>query len=226
LRDRPYVALAALNAVLYLYMPMLSVLLPLYVAQRTQAPSWTIGAVFILNTVGVALLQVRASRSVSDPNTAAVAVRRAGVALLLACIVFAVASQPSGAVAATAVLACAAALQILGEVLLASGSWEIGFAFADPDRPGQWQGLYSSAIPLARALGPLALTGLVLTWDGPGWLVLGGVFAGAALLVGPVVGRTPAARPDTDLSDPLELSVLSKSGSPCGAPALTTKGTR
>lgn len=227
LRDRPYVALAALNAVLYLYMPMLSVLLPLYVAQRTQAPTWTIGAVFILNTIGVALLQVRASRTVTDPRSAVVAVRRAGVAMLLACVVFGLAGQPSAAAAAAVALACAAALQILGEVLLASGSWEIGFAFADPDRPGQWQGLYSSGIPLARALGPLALTGLVLTWDGPGWLVLGGAFAGAALLVGWVVGRTPQGRrTDTDLSDPRELSVLSKNGSPSGAPALTTKGTR
>ncbi len=150
-------------------MPMLSVLLPLYVAQRTQAPTWTIGAVFILNTVGVVLLQVRASRTVTDPRTAVVAVRRAGIALLLACMVFALEGQPSGAFAATVALGCAAALQIVGEVLLASGSWELGFAFADPDRPGQWQGLYSSGIPLARALGPLALTGLVLAWNGPGW---------------------------------------------------------
>lgn len=212
LRDRPYVALSALNALLYLYMPMLSVLLPLYVAQRTQAPTWTIGAVFVLNTIGVSLVQVRAARTVTDPRSAAVAVRRGGVALMLACAVFALAGVPSSAVAAALVLLGAALLQIVGEVLLASGSWEIGFAFADPTRPGEWQGLYSSGTPLARAIGPVALTWLVLTWHGPGWLVLGGVFAVAALGIGAIVRRTPQRHR-------AEASV------PAHQPALLTKGT-
>ena len=82
LRDRPYLTLAALNAVLYLYMPMLSVLLPLYVVQRTTAPAWTVGGFFVLNTVGVTILQVRAARTVSDPRSAIRASRRAGLLLL------------------------------------------------------------------------------------------------------------------------------------------------
>lgn len=135
----------------------------------------------------MALLQVRVARTVTDLKTAAVAIRRAGAVLLLACIAFALAAHAASAHATVAVLGAAVALQILGEVLLASGSWEIGFASADPRHQGQWQGLYSSGIPLARALGPLALTSLVLTRSGPGWLVLGTVFAAAALLMGPVV---------------------------------------
>lgn len=187
LADRPYVVAAALNAVLYLYVPMLSVLLPLYIARATTAPAWSIGAIFVLNTTGVALLQVRAARRVIDLGTAVVAIRSAGAALLLACLAFALAAHTTSLYAAAGVLAAAVVLQILGEVLLASGSWEIGFALADPDHPGQWQGLFSSGIPLARAIGPIALTGLVLTWTGPGWLILGLLFAGTALFMGPVV---------------------------------------
>ncbi len=194
LLDRPYVAAALVNAVLYLYMPMLSLLLPLYVAERTAAPTWTVGALFVLNTAGVALLQVRAARTVSDLRSAVVAMRRAGLALLLACVTFAFAAQSSVPATAVLVLAAGAALQIAGEVLLASGSWEIGFALADPDRPGQWQALFSSGVPLARAVGPLALTSLVLSWSGPGWLVLGLVFAGSALLMGVVVAWAGRAR--------------------------------
>ncbi len=187
LHDRPYVAAAMLNAVLYLYMPMLSVVLPLYLVQRTDAPAWTIGGVFVLNTLGVALLQVRAATTVTDLSSAVVATRRAGVALLLACLAFALVASVRSPFAAVAVLAMAAGLQIVGEVLLASGSWEIGFGLADPHRQGRWQGLFVSGIALARALGPLALATLVLTWSGPGWLVLGVVFATAAAAMGPVV---------------------------------------
>ena len=187
LSDRPYVIAAVLTAVLYLYMPMLSVVLPLYVARATSAPTWTVAAIFVLNTAGVALLQVRAARAVTSLATAVVAIRRAGGALLLCCLAFALAAHSTSTSATVLILAAAVALQILGEVLLASGSWEIGFTLADPRQPGQWQGLFSSGIPLARALGPLALTSLVLTWSGPGWLVLGAVFLTAALLMGPVV---------------------------------------
>ena len=58
--DRPYLSVAGLHAVLYLYMPTLSVVLPLFVASRTAAPAWTIAVAFVVNTAGVLALQVRA----------------------------------------------------------------------------------------------------------------------------------------------------------------------
>ncbi len=224
LRDRPYVAAAALNAVLYLYMPMLSVLLPLYVAQRTAAPTWAIGAVFVLNTTGVALLQVRAARRVVDLRTAVAVIRWAGVGLLLACVSFALAADTASAAAAVAVVAVAVVFQIVGEVLLASGSWEVGFGLADPGRQGQWQGLFSSGIPLARALGPLALTGLVLSWSGPGWLVLGTVYAAAALLMGPVVAWAERARAVDLARYQLSEDVHTGASTEPSEQVLTTKG--
>ncbi len=62
----------------------------------------------------------------------------------------------------------------------------MGFDLADPARPGQWQGLFSSGIPVARAIGPAVLVPLVVSWSGPGWLVLGLLFPTAALAVGRV----------------------------------------
>lgn len=116
---------------------------------------------------------------------------------------------------ALAVLAAGAVLQVAGEVVLAAGSWHVGFALADPDRPGQWQGLYSSGQPLARAVGPVVLTTLLLGWTGPGWLVLGAAFAVTGLLLGPVVAwggraravvgepaRDPAPHPPAPSSNP------------------------
>jgi hypothetical protein len=82
-------------------------------------------------------------------------------------------------------------------VRLAAGSREIGYALADPDRPGQWQGLYSSSVPAARALGPTVLVGVVLTWAGPGWLVLAALLA----LAGPALGAPGTSRRTTSASD-------------------------
>jgi MFS family permease len=198
LRDRPYVAAAALNAVMYLYMPTLTVALPLFIAQRTAAPGWSIAALFVLNTVGVLVMQVRAARTVSGLGTAARAIRRAGLLLLACCLAFSAAALTGSAWVALAVLAGGAVLQVVGEVVLAAGSWQVGFALADADRPGQWQGLYASGQPLARAIGPVLLTTLLLGWSGPGWLVLGAVFAVTGLLLGPVVAWGGRARAVVD----------------------------
>jgi len=195
LRDRPYVVAAALNAVLYLYMPTLTVALPLFIAQRTAAPGWSIALLFVVNTLGVLLLQVRAARTVTGATSAATALRRAGLLLLASCAVFAAATLTGSAAIALVVLAVGAALQVLGEVVLAAGSWHVGFALADPDRPGQWQGLFASGQPLARAMGPVLLTALLLEWSGPGWLVLGTLFAVTGALMAPVIAWGGRSRP-------------------------------
>ncbi|UPK77112.1 MFS transporter [Nocardioidaceae bacterium SCSIO 66511] len=187
MRDRPYLAAAGLNAVMYLYMPLLGVALPLYIAHSTDAPRWMIAILFAANTLGVLALQIPAARRVTGLVGAAASVRRAGLLLLAACVVFWLASAPASPLIASVVLLAAVALQVLAEVHLAAGSWEIGFALADPQRPGEWQGLYSVGVPVARAIGPVVLTSVVLDWSGPGWLVLGGAFVAASFALTPVV---------------------------------------
>jgi hypothetical protein len=60
--------------------------------------------------------------------------------------------------AAVVLLTCTGGL-LLGEVFLASGAWEVGFALASPESPGQWQGMYASGFPVARAVDPALLLG-------------------------------------------------------------------
>ena len=198
LRDRRYLTATLLSGVLHLYMPMLGVALPLYAARFTAAPAWSVALVFAVNTAGVLLLQVRAARTVRDAAGAARALRVAGGLLLLSCLVLAAATGPASPGAALLVLVAGVAVQVCGEVLLASGAWHVGFALADPDRPGQWQSLFASAPPLARAAGPGLLTALLVA--GPrtaaeaagGWLVLGLAFAAA----GALLARTAHGRPE------------------------------
>lgn len=89
LRDRPYARVAMLNTVLLLRLPLLSLVLPLWITTRTEAPAWLVSGLFVLNTAAVTLFQVRAARGVDGVAPATRAVRRAGWVMLAACAVFA-----------------------------------------------------------------------------------------------------------------------------------------
>ncbi|SDF66722.1 MFS transporter [Pseudonocardia oroxyli] len=194
LHDGPYALVTLLQAVMLLYMPMLSVVAPLWIATRTAAPAWTVAGLFVVNTVGVVLLQMRAGRRVSDVPSASRVVRRAGILLLAACGAFAAAALGASPWVAGAILLVAAVLQVCGEVLLSAGGWQLSFDLAPAGRQGQYQGFFAMASSVARAAGPLLLTGLVIGGgegadDGRGfvgWLVLGVVFLVAGAATGPV----------------------------------------
>ncbi|MQY10394.1 hypothetical protein SRB5_05020 [Streptomyces sp. RB5] len=189
LRDRPYALLTLLNAVLYLNMPLLSLGLPLWIVERTDAPAATAAGVLVVNMLCVVLFQVRVARPVTSLPTAVRATARAGLLMAAACLVYAVTGASLGAVAAVGVLLVAAVVQVFGEMTHGSGAWEIGFGLAPDGKQGQYQGFFGMGPQIARMLGPLVMTTLLIGWGTGGWLVLGALFLGAALAVGPVVRR-------------------------------------
>ncbi|MFG3347737.1 MFS transporter [Streptomyces sp. NPDC048018] len=194
LRDRPYAVLTLLNALLLLRLPLLSLALPLWIVERTAAPGWTVSALFVLNTGAVMLFQVRAARSVTGLPEATRAVVRSGPVMLASCAVFALTSAGLGSRPTVAVLVLGAVLQVVAEMRHSAGSWEIGLALAPADRIGQYQGFYGTGVPVARTLGPLLVTTLLIGWGPAGWLVLGAVFLVAGLATGPAVRRAERAR--------------------------------
>jgi MFS-type transporter involved in bile tolerance (Atg22 family) len=135
----------------------------------------------------VVAFQVRVARPVTDPRSAARVTRRAGWLMLAACAVYAVSAGSIGTWAAVAVLLVAALIQVFGEMMQGAGGWELSFALAPADKQGQYQGFYGMAPQIARMLGPVVLTTLLLGWGTPGWFVLGGLFLAAALATGPAV---------------------------------------
>ncbi|MGV9775784.1 MFS transporter [Streptosporangium sp. NPDC003464] len=204
LRDRPYALIALLNMIMLLYMPLLSLVIPLWIVQRTQAPSWTVSALLVLNTLSVVLLQVRVARRVSGLDTASRSVRHAGLVMLASCAAFALSAAGPSAWAAGAALLVAACLQVLGEMMHAAGAWEIGFDLAPPDRQGQYQGFFGAGTAVARMLGPLLLTALIVTWGPPGWLLLGGLFLLAGSAMGPAVRWAERTRAAASTAGPLQ----------------------
>ncbi|MDQ1046933.1 hypothetical protein QFZ76_005169 [Streptomyces sp. V4I2] len=98
-----------LNTVLLLRMPLLSLGLPLWIAECTDAPARLVSALFVLNTGAVMVFQVRMARGVTGITSATRAVRRSGWVMPAACAVFALSAGASpwaavGALVAGAVL--------------------------------------------------------------------------------------------------------------------------
>ncbi|MFG2000805.1 MFS transporter [Spirillospora sp. NPDC048911] len=187
LRDRPYALLTLINTVMLLYMPMLSLVMPLWVVERTGAPRWTVAAMLVINTVCVVLFQVRVARGVTGLASATRFVRLAGMIMLACCAVFALSAYGSSAWPTALILLAGVVLQVAGEMFLAAGAWEIGFGLAPARRQGQYQGFFGMGVPLARMLGPVLLTTLIMGWGAPGWLVLGAIFLAAGSAMAPAV---------------------------------------
>jgi MFS family permease len=187
LRDRPYAVVSVLNMVLQLHIPMITLAIPLWIVSRTAAPGWTVSALLVLNTLSIVLFQVRVARRVTSLDSATRSVRAAGAILLAACLVFAASELGSSALLAVTILLTAAALQSLAEMMQAGGAWEISFGLAPEGRHGQYQGFFTSGFTVARMLGPLLLTTVILGWGTIGWVLLGTVFLLAGLAMGPAV---------------------------------------
>jgi MFS family permease len=200
LHDRPYAVLALLNAIMLLFMPLLSLVAPLWIVTRTDAPDWVVASLLIVNTLGVTLFQVRIARSVKDLRTATRSVRYAGIAMLAACSVFAFSATRLSAATAAVVLITAAALLTLGEMKLASGAWEISFGLAPADKQGQYQGFFGTGPAIARMLGPALLTTVVLGWGPIGWIAVGALFLGTSCATGPAVRWAARTRTATKRS--------------------------
>ncbi|MFF0270317.1 MFS transporter [Kribbella sp. NPDC004536] len=186
LRDRGYLAVAALNAGISINFSVIDVAIPLWVVEHTDAPHWTAAVPLIVNAAGVAVLQVRASRGIVDTASAARATRTAGLLLLASMVLFATASA-GDAIVAVAVLVVAASVQTAGELLQSSGSFLLGFDLAQEQAQGQYQGVWNTSTSVSSMVAPSIMALLPLGLGVPGWIVLGGWFAFVGVLFVPVV---------------------------------------
>ncbi|WP_433729941.1 MFS transporter [Actinoplanes sp. CA-051413] len=193
LRDRPFLAFVVLDGLLATNFGLFEVALPLWIADRTDAPHWMISVVFVVNTVAVVLFQVRAARGTDTLAGAARASRRAGFGLLLACLIFSL-TAGTGLALTVLLLVVAALVQVTAEMWYSAGGWAISFGLAPDHAHGQYQGTYAMGHQFGQMVAPAAVTALTLGWGTPGWLVLGAAFAVVGCLVPPVVRRAAEHR--------------------------------
>ncbi|MCW2506627.1 MAG: hypothetical protein JWO79_4911 [Actinomycetia bacterium] len=203
LRDRPFLVYTALHGVLAVHYGLFAIAMPLWVTLRTNAPSWIVAVLFLVNGITVVLLQVRASRGTESVAVAARAHRRSGALLAVGCALFAFSGGRSAWIAVV-VLVAAAFTHVLGELLQAAGSWGLSFALAPEHAQGQYQGAFDMGYALASIAAPIVVTTLTVGWGAPGWLLLGAMFAVAGALVPPVARWAERNRPHhLDTAEPL-----------------------
>jgi hypothetical protein len=198
-RDRPYVTLAGLVGMLALCWAMLSSGLPLWVALHTDAPRSISAVIVVLNSLAIALLQVRVSRAMVSPGAAARGAVLSGSVLAASCVLFALTAGGSGA-AVVALFLVAAAVHTAGELLFVAASWGLSIPLMPRGAAGEYQGVFATGEATALMAAPALMTTLVAGWGQPGWLVLAVIFLLPALAAVPVTRwalRTRTVAPAT-----------------------------
>ncbi|MGW0538222.1 MFS transporter [Streptomyces sp. NPDC003032] len=181
LLDVRYLAVTAANGLLALHVSVLSFALPLWVADYTEAPKWSIAVIMIVNTILVVLFQVRVSRRASTVPQAARMARVTGVVLAAACLTLAGTSALSP-VLCVAVLLLWAVVYTAGELWQTSAEFCFGFELAPDDAQGSYQSVFALGPGVMRALAPTVLAVLVLKNGTLGWAALAAFFLVSGVL--------------------------------------------
>ncbi|MBP2336558.1 MFS family permease [Saccharothrix coeruleofusca] len=181
LRDLPYLAVTAVTAVLSLCWAMLSTGLPLWIA-ATGLPLSLSGAVVVLSSVGIAALQVAATRLATSTTRAARTAVGAGVALAASCLLLAVTGS-TGAGVGVGIVLIAALLHLAGELGYVAAGWRLSISLMRPHAHGAYQGATEAATATAQMLAPSFFTMGLAGFGAGGWVLAAAVFlaAGAAV---------------------------------------------
>jgi MFS family permease len=184
LRDRPYIALAAMTGVLSLCWGMLSSGVPLWIVRHTHASPSLGAAIVLINSVAIAAFQVRVARGIESPLEAARGASAAGALLAASCVLFALTAGLGGP-GATALFIAAGLVHVAGELLFVAAQWGLSIPLMPPGAAGQYQGMFATGEAAAQMVAPVLMTTLVAGWGSPGWLVLGAIFVAATAPAAP-----------------------------------------
>ncbi|WP_438309562.1 MFS transporter [Streptomyces sp. HUAS TT3] len=185
--DRPFVTFTALYGAMGLQYPTVSLLLPIWISEHTDAPRWTVAAVSAINSGVCVLLQTRIGSRIETPRDGGRGFRTAGLLFLLSCPMMAL-SAHAPVWAAAGLVVAAIFVHSLGEIWESSAGFALGFGLAPDHAQGQYQGLLGLSFSAGQALAPAVLTTAVLGLGTAGWLLLG-VFFAAVGAAGPSVER-------------------------------------
>ncbi|WP_435588477.1 MFS transporter [Micromonospora chalcea] len=194
LRDRRFLAVSGVSAVLSTHVTVLVLVVPLWTVDEAGAPPPVVSAVLLANTILTVLLAVRLSRGAERAAPAARKLRRAGLVLAAATPLYAV-TGVLPVLPAVVLLLVATAVWTVGDLWHGAAGAGLAYDLAPPGAIGAYQGADGLLAGLAQALGRGLLTLLVLGGGPVGWLVLGVVFAAAGLAAPALTRRAVANRP-------------------------------
>ena len=185
--NRGWSAASFCTGVLNTNQVLLTVVIPLWLVQRTDAPHWLLAWLFGTNTVLCVVLPSFTSRGVQTIEDALRRTRWSTGFFVLACAITLFSHSTVGLL--TALLVWLGHVAVTGAELAGnSGNWVFEAQLMDPHRRGEYSGLGEAASSLSYLGAPALYTFLVMRWGAPGWLVI----AGIVILGG--IGLHPSAR--------------------------------
>jgi MFS family permease len=190
LRNRPFLVLSLLNGQVGVNQVLLTVVFPLWLVERTDAPHAALAWLYGTNTVLAVLLQVRTARGSETLVGALRAARIAAGAVVLACTL-AMATHWSTGWPTVAVLWTAYVAVTAAELFSSAASWGLVSELTDPDRRAEYQGAWKLGTQFQAMVGPALCTWLAVTWSPFGFLVIAAVALLAAAAM-PVVAAASA----------------------------------
>ncbi len=191
-RDARYLWLTALSGIFAMQFGLFEVGVPLWIAHDTSAPEALVSVLLILNSVIVILFQVRLSRGTHDVRQAGRVTGIAGLLMVGACLLYAVAAGMPVWLAIT-VLVLGATAHAFAEVWSQAGVWGLSFELANEERAGAYQGVFAMGFGLGSMFAPLVVNATALTHGFAGWLGLAALFLLSALATRSIARRAASA---------------------------------
>lgn len=187
IRNRGWISTSFFTGILWSNQVLLTVVIPLWLVQRTDAPHWLLAWLFGTNTVLCIFLPAFTSHGVNTVGDALRRARWSTAFFVLACVITLFSHSTVGLL--TALLVWLGHVAVTGaELAIGSGNWVFQARLMDPKRRGEYGGLAEVARTVAGFWAPAAYTFAVMHWGGPGWLLIAGVVVLAS------AGLHPSAR--------------------------------
>jgi MFS family permease len=213
-RDHPYVVVNSLIAVLLIHGTISLEVGPLWMVTHTDAPHWMLAVTTLVNTIMATTMQVAMTRGSHTISGGRRVMRLAGWIGAACCPIFWLAGFTSTWVT-VALLLVATVLVTMAELWQSAAAWTLMAELSPPDRRGEYSGMARLLGSAQGMIAPAALIALAITTGGWGWLVISGIFLGAAFFAGPAVdwaartrhfaptASSDAAQPATAVAEPL-----------------------
>lgn len=167
--------MVAATALLSLCWAMLSTGLPLWIAGSTSLPLSLSGTVVVISSVGIAALQVPATRLARSTTQAARIATWSGLALAVSCVLLAGTGGRGGLPAAGLVVA-AALLHVTGELGYVAAGWALSVGLMREEARGAYQGVAEAATATVQMVAPGLFTLALTALGAGGWLLVAALF--------------------------------------------------
>jgi len=159
LRDGRYLLLIAINVTVVFAAMLISVLLAVYITQSLHRGAWIAGALLVLNTVQVAVMQTLVSRRLERYRTTRV-IAAAGALFAASFAIFAALSFAPGE-AVTAGLFVAMFVYTVGEMAAGPATDNLSVSMAPASMRGRYLGVYQLSWTIGQIVAPGLLTFLL-----------------------------------------------------------------